>query len=513
MRASLASSRARSARWLGRFVLSLPLALSSCMFMLDFDGLQGGAPASTGGAAGSNGAGGDGDSAGATGGGGTAGSSGAGGAGGSACGCVEDSDPCTVARCVDQGSGPECVQEPQEGLVLEREYPPVIADRHYQVSMVAGSSEFYLSTLSKDGLVSDAAIYRLPVASNAELTEATRLSGLAVAGAPVSMASLAVDESSGLTVHAYVALKELIGAGVKVWHVLFDADFKPVGRMAVGANYFQNPNLEAQLHHPDARKIGDAIWGTWINADGSITVDNASNPRQFQLGSNATPASTVTLLATRGNQPAVLYTGSTRGVFLQSEAGGQATASECQTGDGLYYGAIAAPTSLAGLWFTSWTKSGTGYLTTESKVVLCGPNGCAADTGCDDNEAQNFTRNIALATVHLQGDPAGVLYYVDVLPNLAPAPDGQVAASIAALLIRADFGTSATLTQPPVTNAIGEPLALSTQVTDEAHGFRGPDLAAAALIGRTAAISWVEPMADGRDQLRVQRYELCLSPP
>ena len=145
--------------------------------------------------------------------------------------------------------------------------------------------------------------------------------------------------------------------------------------------------------------------------------------------------------------------------------------------------------------------------------MLCGPNGCAADTGCDANEAQNFTRNIALATAHLQGDPAGVLYYVDVLPNLAPGGNDEVTASIVALLIRADFGTSATLTQPPITKQVGETLVLSTQATDEAHGFRGPDLAAAALIGRTAAIGWVEPLADGRDQLRVQRYALCLPPP
>jgi hypothetical protein len=51
---------------------------------------------------------------------------------------------------------------------------------------------------------------------------------------------------------------------------------------------------------------------------------------------------------------------------------------------------------------------------------------------------------------------------------------------------------------------------LSRQVTSEAQNFRGPDLAAAALIGRTAAIGWVEPMPNGRDQLRVQRYALCL---
>jgi hypothetical protein len=395
-------------------------------------------------------------------------------------------------------------------LVLQREYPPIVADRHYQVSMVAGSSEFYLSTLSSDNATSDAVIYRLGVANEAELGEATRLSSLVAAGVPLSMPALAVDESSGLLVHAYVALKDLTGAGARVWHVLFDSKFQSMARLPAGPSYLVNPNLEAQLHHPDARKIGDAVWGTWINADGSITVDNASNPRQFMVGSSAIPASTATLIATRGNQPAVLYTGAARGAFLQSEAGGQAMVNECQTGDGSYYGAIAAPTSLAGLWFTAWTKSGADYLTTESKVALCGPTGCAADTGCDATEAKNFTRNIALATVHLQGDSAGVLYYLDVVPGLVPTASDEVSAQVNAILVRMDFGTSATLTQPPQTAQIGETVLLSSQVTSEAQGFRGPDLAAAALIGKTAAVSWVEPGADGRDQLRVQRYAVCL---
>jgi hypothetical protein len=475
------------------------------MFLLDFDELQKGA--ATGGSVGAGGI----DAAGAAAG-ETAGGSpgqGGGGAAGSQCDCSEDDDPCTVARCVDQGSGLVCLHEAQTGLVLQREYAPILADRHYQLGMVASSNEFYLSALSTDSAVSDAAIYRLGVASDAELNEATRVSALAAGGAPVSRPALAVDETSGLLVHAYIASRDIVGPGTRVWHVLFDANFQSLGRLPVGLTYFLNPNLDAQLHHPDARKIGDSVWGTWINADGSITVDNASSPRQFQLGSSAIPASTVTLLATRGNQPAVLYTGAAHGAYLQSEAGGQAQVSECQTNDGLYYGAVAAPTSLAGLWFASWTKSAPGSLTTESKVVLCGPNGCASDTGCDANEAQNLTRNIAIATVHLQGDAAGVLYYLDVLPSLAAVGE-KVTASISALLVRMDFGTSATLAQAPQTSEIGVPVLLSSQATSEARGFRGPDLAAAALIGRTAAVAWVEPMPNGRDQLRVQRYALCL---
>jgi hypothetical protein len=479
------------------------------MFLLDFDELQNG-PAATGGNAGT---GGDGAHAGQIGGvGDAAGSGGGGGAGGNHCGgeCVEDDDPCTVARCVDRGSGFECIHEAQVGLVFEQEYAPVIADRHFQLGMAVSSSEFYLSALSSDGADADAVIYRLATTPDAELSEAARLSSLAVAGAPLSLTALAVDESSGLLVHAYVALKDLTGAGARVWHVQFDSEFQSLGYLPVGPSYFLNPNLPVQLHHPDARKIGDSVWGAWINADGSITVENAGNARQFELGSSAIPASTVTLLTTGDDQPAALYTGATHGVFLQSEGSGQIAVNECQTSEGTYSGAVAAPTSLSGLWFLAWTKSGTGFLTTESKVALCGPTGCAADTACDATEAQNFTRHLALATVHLQGDPAGVLYSLDVVPALAPSWNLEVTASVQVLLVRMDFGTSATLTQQPETAQIGEPLLLSSQATSEAEGFRGPDLAAAALIGKAAAIAWVEPLADGRDQVRVQRYALCL---
>jgi hypothetical protein len=62
--------------------------------------------------------------------------------------------------------------------------------------------------------------------------------------------------------------------------------------------------------------------------------------------------------------------------------------------------------------------------------------------------------------------------------------------------------------QPPV--AIGEPLLLTTQTTNAAASYRGPDHAAAAIIADTAAVAWIEPTADGNDQIRVQRYKMCL---
>ena len=74
-----------------RVALLLPVMLSSCMFILDFDELQNGEPLATGGAAGSNGSGGEGESAGETGRGGSNGTSGAGGGGGGAdCGAHPD---------------------------------------------------------------------------------------------------------------------------------------------------------------------------------------------------------------------------------------------------------------------------------------------------------------------------------------------------------------------------------------------------------------------------------------
>jgi hypothetical protein len=111
---------------------SVPL-LAACSFLLDFDGLQGGKKAPDAGA-GSGGA--------DTGSGGQAGASGTCEA--AAC---DDGDPCTVDSC-DATASDGCAHAYTEGLGLEKDFAPILADTQYRVTMTAGSDAFYFSTFS-----------------------------------------------------------------------------------------------------------------------------------------------------------------------------------------------------------------------------------------------------------------------------------------------------------------------------------------------------------------------------
>ncbi|HET9934704.1 MAG TPA: hypothetical protein VFQ35_28560 [Polyangiaceae bacterium] len=533
-------------------VLAATLALPSCSFLLDFDSLQkgegsgGGGLGGVGGASGGNGGGGasSGGTAlgGATSGGhaggdtmsGGAPSGGAGGDGGAgggsagapeagaggtgvSCDCVDaDADPCTVARCVDRGRGPECIQQPIEGLMLERDYDPIVAERFAQLGLVAGPNEFYLSALSTTGNGSNAIVYRFSD-SSASVVPALDLGSIKVAGAPVSVPALAVDTSNGVRIHGFAALREAgAGTGARVWHFTLDSDFKVQARVPVSADYPVAVDLLAQTQQPAALSVGGETWGAWINSDGTVGVTSVGvNPDILTFGTPGPVPSTVSLLATRTGRPAVLSTvdtvGQAGGVFLHSE-GGSAQLSECQSGLGAYSSSYAAATSFPGLWAMGWTKSGTGFLTSEGSLGLCPQNApCATDPSCDANEAANFVRNPAVAAQHIQGDAPGQMYYVEVLPTLAPASSTKnFQAQLTAVLVGVDFGSSANLggVQPPVT--LGDPIVVASQNTTAAAGYRGPDHAAAAIVADTAAIAWVEPTMDGADRVRVQRYKMCL---
>jgi hypothetical protein len=215
-------------------------------------------------------------------------------------------------------------------------------------------------------------------------------------------------------------------------------------------------------------------------------------------------------LATKANRPSALFTSDAHGVFLALEGSTPKALSECQKGSGYYYGAFTAPTSFAGLWAAGWTKGGTNLLTTESTLAFCAAGSCDADPTCDKGEDANLERDLAVASVHLQGDSIGVVYYVDVIPTLLPTASGGIAASVSAFLARIDFGASANMSGVQPAQAVGAPVVLSTQDTSAASGFRGPDHAAAAIIGDVVAIAWIEPTVDGSDQIRVQRYAMCV---
>src|SRR5690606_34933016 len=77
-----------------------------------------------------------------------AGGSGAGEAGAAGAACdldCDDSDPCTLDRCVLTEDGPECERTPLEGLVPDGLDETIAGGRIPQVTVAAGPDAFYLS--------------------------------------------------------------------------------------------------------------------------------------------------------------------------------------------------------------------------------------------------------------------------------------------------------------------------------------------------------------------------------
>ena len=111
--------------------------LASCVFLLDYDDLQGGSVPNDGGttATGGAAAGGMSDIVGGVGASGEAGSS-------SSCGDCNDHDACTVDTCDETGDAPTCTHEATEGLKLDGFETTLTSLRHVRVSVVAGGQQF-----------------------------------------------------------------------------------------------------------------------------------------------------------------------------------------------------------------------------------------------------------------------------------------------------------------------------------------------------------------------------------
>jgi hypothetical protein len=501
--------------------LALP-ALASCSFLLDFDELrEGGARAGAAGAGdgGSGGKGGNGGAAGKAGGaggkagaGGTeAGASGETGEGGEAGASVDcppecmDDDPCTEDGCTVNGT---CRSTPITGLVLDGIDVRLPADRHFRVTMTPGPDAFFLSSFhSKDG-AADVTLYRLGI-EDTSVTSIATIGGLGLlnAGAPVSAAGLAMEPGLGL-LHAFVALRDRVGTGSRVWHVVLDGNFAPAARVPVGPTYWST----SPYNHPVALNLRGDVYSAWIAEDQTVALGGAGLTALETLAAG-TPASTVTLLGTAGGDPVVLYTAAGGGVFLESPGVAATPVDECQTAPGGYLSSGATDTTIPGFWLTHWTKVGPatateeGYLTTDARGVGCAASGCVVDElSCSADSRSNLVRNQAMLTGVRPGDPNGLVSLVQALPYLSPDPE-ETTAGLLLIPSRVDFGRVPFEAEPEVT-PLGEPILVSS-LPAAAPDFRGPDFPAMAFVPPNhLALSFIEPAETG-DELRLQRYRVC----
>lgn len=478
---------------------SAPL-LASCIFLLDYDELKSGNGNVAPGGAGGETAGAAGESVGGA---------------GPTCGDCNDGDPCTIDTCDALGDAPTCRHQATEGLKLDGFQAVLSAEQHLRVALVGSGQLFYLSSLETNDDVAKLSLFQLA----ADGTELEPLgTDLRLDGTPISNIGLAVEELAAgqVALHGYVATEaKLAPDAVRVQH-LERRDGKVTSNL-VGVSYrADNPTL-----FPQALAMGGKVVGAWIQADGTIAVHTVGAAKTEVLGDPMLPASTLSLLSTNRDEPAVLFTAQAKanvplGTFVATASGAPVQLPECQTGGGSYLSSSVIGTQVPGLWLANVTRVGSDYLTTGGGTVACNANACiTVPEDCTEHPPENALRNVAGATVHFDADAAGIVYSVLAVPQIAPKSDGSgVEARLSLALGRADFNADPVENTPIGGDTNGFSV-VARNDTDETRGFIGPDWPAVAILpGQRAAVAWIGPAASGiGTELHVERYKMCVREP
>jgi hypothetical protein len=473
--------------------------LASCVFLLDYDELQGGATAAGGIPA----------SGGQPEGGATNPVAGAGNAGGgdSPCGECDDQDPCTTDSC----DGAACVHEAFEGLALDGLDVSLPNTRHVRVSLVASGTYFYLSVLQVADNLPQIALYRL----GSDSTELEPLSTDGLEGVPVSNVGLAVEELGlgEVALHGFLAAAPKIGDRTpKVFH-LVHRDGATMTNL-VGASY----RADNEYVFPQALNMGGNIVGAWIQADGTVAVRSVGSLRNDVFGATTLPATTLSLLGTADDKPAVMFTaqsapGAAMGTYVETGGLNRALLAECEKRPGDYLSSSVIATQVPGLYLANTTRYGDDYLTSGGGAILCGNNACTPlPETCKDPEESAGIRNVAGAAVHFPTDDPGIVYSVIAVPQIAVKEDGSGAEGRLGLALgRADFSAPG----EPESKSLGGGLKqIAQNDTSEALAFAGPDWPAVGILpSEQVALAWIQPGESGSGtDLHVQRYKMCLPP-
>lgn len=500
------------ARWT-RLVLPICAAplLGSCYFLLDYQDLQ----SDQGKGATTSGGGGEGGGASASAGSGGESDVTAGGA--SACGDCDDHDPCTVDTCDASGSAPKCLNTAQQGLALDGVDETHAADQHIRVSLVGSGQLFYLAEMELNKDTPKVALYRL--GSDAPALEAVG-TDLVLDGNPVSNVGLAVEELAAgeVALHGFVATKPRVAAATpRVFHVV-NRNGKTTSNL-VGAS-FRDDAVTARTHaFPQALTINNKVVGAWIQADGTIAVHNIGTAKTDSFGAANLGASTLSLLSTSDDLPAVMFTAQTAadsgavGTYVETSGQNRTRVPECETRPGAYLSSAAIATQIPGLWLANITRYGTNYLGNGNASLVCGTGTCTVvPEDCKQAMPGNAVRDVSGASVHFDNDKAGVVYLVLASPQVVP-PQGAKTAFEARLSLglgRVDFSVKDDKGTP-----VGDLQVIASNDTAEATGFAGPDWPAVAILpSQKVAVAWIQPnSAFSGTELRVQRYKMCLPPP
>jgi hypothetical protein len=484
--------------------------LASCAFLLDYDDLQSRAATETGGIGGVP----------STSESGAPAIGGQGGDSASACGDCNDHDACTVDTCDETGDAPTCLHEPTEGLKLDGFETTLTADRFVRVSLVASGQLFYLAALRVDKDVPRVSLHRL-ASDGLELEPVG--TDLKLEGIPVSNVGLAVEELAlgDVALHGFLAAKPKVGdLTPRVFHLVNHAN-KTTSNL-VGMAY----KADDESVFPQALSMGGRIVGAWIQPDGTIAVHDVGSLRTDTFGATTVPATTLSLISTGDNKPAVLFTAQTGtsaiGTYVETSGQNRSRLEECEMRAGQYLSSSVIGTQVPGLWLATITRFGDDYLTSGSGTVLCGNNACSAiPEDCAKAIPANGIRDIAGAAVHFATDDPGILYSVVAIPQIGLKPDDATTAEakLSLALSRADVSAPGNADSTTIGGDVDTGLLeIARNDTSKDTGFVGPDWPAVGILpSQQVAVAWIQPAASpgaaAASELHVQRYKMCLPPP
>jgi hypothetical protein len=481
-----------SRRMVSVALLAAPLA-SACGFLLDFNELQRGTPKSVDAGKGSGGHPADGTDA------------------APHCGMdCADADPCTIDACEKAG----CTHTYTAGVVPDGLSVTVPGEKFHRVTMTSLGNRFYMSVLRSTGAKFDVELNHF---SNVDtiLTGPVSVSGVAgLPAMPVSAMGLAPGPL-GLDIEGYVAVGPAPTLPAHVYKLLFGLQLKFASATAAAADANYLGGLRV---YPVAwsEGVANALWGAWPGNGSGVYLHN---------GTTTTPAGALPTIATGAQVVALapLGVGAVPGVLYVSDgpyaqALGQPTPvalGQCDTRAGAFSSATSAPVpGLPGAWSGAWSKTVGSSVLTEQLVVGCvnqrGVSACGGSTKCEAKDLIAGVRNPALTFAKVQGDPAGRVYEIFVLPAIDLAKN---TASLQVQVVRADINLTSGDAGVQTLSLTPTPLELaSAQVT---RMDQGPDLPAVAFVGPDKfAVAWIQPSATGSgDELHVERERICFPAP
>jgi len=490
-------------------------AISSCMFIRDFDELQSEGEDASAGSSGEGGSGAAGAHP------GTGGSAGEAGGGGSTEDCesdCDDDDPCTNDVC----DGGVC-RHYSAGAIADG-LSATAPDADAQVLFLTGSpSGFYASVTSGNGADSAVALYSFDnedsdLRVGPAVNDSRVLGGNALRAVPGARVALVAERETPYLVHVFAALTDasasslpLEGDLANVWQLTLDSDLEPLEPAGVQRLSGLTPDYYVGQLGPIAWPSGNVYHSAWIGENRTAVYLRSKNTSlQRTLGDGSTPVAAIAPLGDVDSNPGVIWLSAGQPARAYGQVVGLAGPSElsgCPDIAGDFYSTHSSEIR-SGLWVASFTRlvhdgnEVTG-VNTELQVLGCAAESPSCSVLVDDGgldcttQPMNGAYDLVTAILTRANEP-NIIYEAILLPQYTTNVD-EVTAYLQVVRANLDGsgGNDALFVGygHEVATVTGDPALWSPAVA-----FSGDEHLAAA---------WIEAGPSGAGEAHFERYRLC----